>query len=230
VKGKTRPVWPVVILGLLLVSPALQAFGAGYAKPSPIDYSHYHFGFEESTKPWAPAADGAPGYSLTTIAGDNGCADMFDGVINNHYARLNSGPVTTNTRPPIPATWMVAGLPAGLGEYFVHVQWSARLDKKVPVTSGADGQVAPICLPCYPVAYIGSAPPQQGAQLKIADAKSPLDNSWRSYQYSQVVEIGEKGLVFVALGWNGTGMSIGTDCVEVSIYPILEGIAGSANH
>jgi hypothetical protein len=73
------------------------------------------------------------------------------------------------------------------------------------------------------VAYVGSAPPQEGAQLKIADAKNPLDKSWRSYEYTQVVETGKKGLVFVALGWNGTGMSIGMDCVDVSIYPILAG-------
>jgi hypothetical protein len=211
-------VWPVAILALLLVSPALQVAAQSGAAPAGGDVGHYYFGFEENAKPWVPVAEAVPDYSLTTVYGDNGCADPFGGLINFHYARLSSVPVTNGTRPTIPATWMEAGLRAGLGEFFVRVQWSARLDNKAPVTNGT--QAAPNCQTCYPVAFIGTTAPQEGGQFKIAD-NNPLANSWRSYEYTKMVVPDEKGLVFVALGWNGTGMSIGMDCVDVTITPIV---------
>jgi hypothetical protein len=222
VKGITKVGWPVVLLALVLVSPAVQAAAkpaSNYAAgPAGLRYGHYHFGFEGSTKPWASLADGAPGYSLTVVSGDNGCPDMFGGLVNNHYVRLSSGPTTLDNHPPIPATWMVAGLRAGFGEYFVRVQWSARLDTgKSPTTDDA----ALSCQTCYPMAFVGAGSPQEGSQLRIADSKNPLDKSWRSYQYTGVVESSGKGFVFVALGWNGTNMSIGMDCVDVTITPIL---------
>jgi hypothetical protein len=224
VKGKTRFVWPIVVLGLLLLSPALQVAAKPAAQPAGHEDGHYYFGFEQSTKPWASVADVGSGPSLIIEKGDNGCADMFGGLINTHYARLSSAPVTDATRPSIPATWMVAGLPAGFGEYFVRVQWSARLDNKAPVTSGAGDQAPMTCKTCnavYAVAYLGSAPPQEGTQLKIANGKTPLANSWRSYEYTEVVESGGKGFVYVALGWNGIDSSIGIDCVDVTMTPIL---------
>ncbi|MFL5732539.1 MAG: hypothetical protein ACJ78Q_05000 [Chloroflexia bacterium] len=220
--GKSKIVWPVALLVLVLLSPALQAAarsapGSG-AKPAGGEYGRYHYGFDDSTKPWASLADGVPSYSLTRMAGDNGCADISDGVVNGHYARLSSGPAVLGSHPPVPATWMVAGLPAGLGEFFVRVSWSARLDNIKPPAVDSAGVS---CQTCYPTAYIGMAPPQEGAQLQVADAKSPLDKSWRSYEYTSVVESYEKGMVFVALGWNGVDMSVGIDCIDVAITPIV---------
>lgn len=222
-KAKNKIVWPVALLILVLISPAMQVAakpGSGAAvKPAGSEYGHYHFGFEGPMKPWASVADGASGYSLTGVSGDNGCADMFGGIINNHYARLSSSQASVDAHPPVPATWMVADLPADLGEYFVRVEWSARLDNaKQPAIDSQDGLS---CQTCYPTAFIGVGAPQKGAQLVIADTKNPLDKSWRSYRYTSVVETGGKGVVFVALGWNGTGMSIGMDCVDVTITPIL---------
>jgi hypothetical protein len=220
VKGKSKLIWPVALMALLLVSPAMRAAATPAAKPAGGDLGHYHFGFEESTKPWTSVADGALSYSLTIASGDNGCADPFGGLINNHYAHLSSDLPIVDARPPVPTTWMVAPLSAGIGEYEVTVEWSARLDNKAPVTSG-QGVTAKSCPTCYPVVYVGADAPQAGSQLKIADEKSPLTKSWHNYTYRLPVVTGGKGLVYVALGWNGTGMSIGIDCVDVTMNAII---------
>src|SRR5436305_2057961 len=83
VKGKSKLIWPVALMALILVSPAMRAAATPAAKsaaPAGGGINHYHYDFNDSVEPWGPLADGTPSYSLTIAGGDNGCADPFGGL------------------------------------------------------------------------------------------------------------------------------------------------------